>query len=290
MIDDGKREPNMTRDSLLCRLLLFYGVRLPNHPGKWRIHQWIRDRLGSALDEDFEVERGGLHWRLNPADFPHASLFWLGRLDYWDVEHLRRRVAPGSVVFDVGANFGYYGLTLARHLNKQCRVYSFEPEPANFARLTYHVEANGMSGVVLPKRLGLADQAGFATLSQRPGNSGSANLDLTDDPAGVSLTTLDDFVASERLDRLDLMKVDVEGFEERVIRGGRETLARFHPLIFIELEPARLALKGSSVPAVVDLLTQAGYRLFVSRRHRLEPLRELPLRHGDQVNAFAMFS
>lgn len=278
----------MTHDSIPFRLLLYYGLRFPGHPRKWWLHQRLRDLFGPAVDAEFDVKRGGLRWRLNPADFVHTSLFWLGTNDHWEIEEICRRLTPGCVILDVGANFGYYGLKIATHLRKQCQVHSFEPDPSNFARLEHHIKVNGMTGVVVPHHCGLADQIGFAHLKARHGNSGSANLDVSPDASGIPLTTVDDFVTGQQIERIDFIKIDVEGFEERVLRGGRDTLARFHPLILIELEPPRLALKGSSVVAVADLLKKAGYRLFVCHRDRLVPLRELPKRDDEQINAFAI--
>jgi hypothetical protein len=64
--------------SLIERARLFYGNRLPNHPRKWWLHDRIRRSLGVAIDRDTEVVREGLRWSLNPADFEHAGLFWMG--------------------------------------------------------------------------------------------------------------------------------------------------------------------------------------------------------------------
>ena len=92
---------------------MFYGTRLPNHPRKWWIHGRLRQWLGVVVDRDIEVVRDGLRWSLNPADFGHNSLFWLGVKDPWDLHHLCRLVHPDDVILDVGANFGYYAVTLA---------------------------------------------------------------------------------------------------------------------------------------------------------------------------------
>src|SRR5262245_35809905 len=113
---------NMAELSWIERALLFYGTRLPNHPSKWWLHDRLQQWLGVATEGDIEVVRDGLRWSLNPADFEHKPLFWLGTMDRWDLVHLRRLAAPGSVFFDVGANFGYYGLMFAKTLENRCQV------------------------------------------------------------------------------------------------------------------------------------------------------------------------
>src|SRR5271157_5173518 len=130
---------SMAELSLLERTLLFYGTRLPNHPRKWWLHDRLRRMSGVAVDQDIEVVRDGLRWLLNPSDFEHAGLFWLGSKDPWDLYHLRRLAGPGCVFFDIGANFGYYSLALAAALDRQCRVYAFEPNPKTYARLLRHI-------------------------------------------------------------------------------------------------------------------------------------------------------
>jgi hypothetical protein len=106
---------------LLDRLLLFYGNSLPNHPRKWWIHAHLRRLLQVSIDLDIDVIRKGIQWTLNPRDFVHQSLFWLGEMDTWETYHLQALLSPGAVFYDVGSNFGYYSLYLAYRLEKMPR-------------------------------------------------------------------------------------------------------------------------------------------------------------------------
>src|SRR4029450_12465445 len=96
--------------SLLERALLFYGTRLPNHPRKWWLHDRLRQLLGVATTGNIEVVREGLRWLLNPADFEHTPLFWLGTMDRWDLYHLRRLAMQDCVFIHGCANFGITSL------------------------------------------------------------------------------------------------------------------------------------------------------------------------------------
>jgi FkbM family methyltransferase len=279
----------MKEQSLLFRLLLFYGCSVPYHRGK----AWLIERLLGFfrlhVDEDFDVVRDGLRWRLNPSDFVHADVFWLGRKDYYDVYHLQKLLQPGYVFFDVGANFGYYSLVLASRLNKQCVIHAFEPNPPTLARLRHHVAINGLQDAVHVHDLALSDQVGTAALATKEGNSGGTHVVAADATSTlVQLTTLDAFCDEQRLTRLDAVKIDVEGFEERVLLGGRRTLSRWRPVLLLELEPARLHDKETSVERVVRLLQELGYSLFASRRQTLEPLRHLPEGDDTQMNVFCL--
>jgi FkbM family methyltransferase len=271
--------------TLLERSLLFYGTRLPDHPRKWWFHDRLRQWLGVVIDRDIEVVRDGLQWSLNPADYGHNSLFWLGVKDTWDLHHLQRLVQPDDVILDGGANYGYYAATLAVVLDRRCQIQALEPNPANFDRLCRHLSWNGLEEVVRPHRLGVSDRLETVTMTQPAENSGHAAVAPEGEIKEVTLTTLDSFCESLALDRLDVLILDVEGYEERALKGAALTLTRFKPLVFVELFPPVMDRQGSSPEAAARVLTGLGYELYAARRGELQPLRIMPA--GDvRVNAF----
>jgi FkbM family methyltransferase len=284
MIRHPGEEP-MAEFSLLERALLFYGTRMPDHPRKWWLHDRLLRTCGIAIDREIDVVRNGLRWLLNPSDFEHAGLFWLGSKDPWDLYHLRRLLGPGSVFFDVGANFGYYSVALANALDRRCQVHAFEPNPKTYDRLLRHIEWNGLKDVVLPVPFALSDRRGTATLIERSDNSGASRIG--DDAAGITveLTRLDDYCAERGIDRLDALKIDVEGLEARVLAGGRETLARFKPAMIVEFWTTGLERAHSSEDEVAGALDDLGYKLFQPIRDSLVPIAEPP-RSTDPKNVF----
>jgi len=274
----------MTPGSVGFRFLEWYGLH-GRHPGQWRVHAALRNLLGAHVDADLAVERQGLRWILNPSDFPQEDLFWLGESDRWDLFHARRMVRPGAVLFDVGANFGYYALMLAAALRRECEVHAFEPTDATFERLRQHIALNRMEGTVHAHRLALSDAPGTASMHGRDGNSGAAFVEPG--VGAVQVSTLDAFVAERGLRRLDFMKIDVEGFEERVLRGGERVLRELRPSILLEVQPTTLERAGSSVRRLADLLTSHGYVLRQAHREQLVPL-VLSDAPGYLVNGFAI--
>ena len=277
----------MANQSLLFRLLLFYGIRFPYHRGKGWLHGRLLKLFNIHVDEEFDVVREGLHWRLNPADFVQADVFWLGRKDFYDVFHLRYLLQPGHVFLDIGANFGYYSVVLGSGRRNQCTLHAFEPNPATLRRLRYHVEVNGLNGTVRIHDVALADRVGEAALDTSAANSGRANVVAPDTAATpVKLTTLDTFCDEKQLTRLDLVKIDVEGFEERLLLGSRQALRRWQPVLLIEIDPPRLREKGSSAERVMALLREQGYHFFVSQRRSLQPLLNPPEDENAHLNVF----
>jgi FkbM family methyltransferase len=266
----------MAELSLLERALLFYGNRVPNHPRKWWVHDHLRRICGVAIDREIEVVRNHLRWLLNPSDFEHAGLFWMGTRDTWDVYHLRRLLGPGSVFFDIGANFGYYSVALATAMNRQCQVYAFEPNPKTYARLVRHIEWNGLEDQVLPVPLALSDRRGPATLIERSDNSGASRIG--DDAPGIAVdvTTFDAFCVEKGVERLDAVKIDVEGLEARVLRGGRDTISRLKPALVVEFWTTGLERAHSTVEEVALTLSSLGYEMFKPIRDQLVAITEPP--------------
>jgi FkbM family methyltransferase len=275
----------MQPNSLMFKLLEFYGTRM-RHRGQWRVHQRLRRMLDADVRTDVEVVRRGLRWVLNPSDFVQRDVFWFGAKDTWDTFHIKRLLSPGSLIFDVGANFGYYAITLVNELGDGTRAFAFEPFPPTYARLRRNVELNALEGRVTTLALALSDAAGTAHMQTRNANSGTAALSERGD-FDVAVTTMDEFCEQRGVQQLDFIKIDVEGFEDRLLRGAAQTIKRFRPLLLIELNPPVLSMNGSSVERVVEILRAYGYDLFLSRREQLVPLTSLP--SGDNyVNAICL--
>lgn len=278
----------MNVDSWQFKLLEFYGLKLP-HPGQWRVHAFLRKLLRADVKANLQVARDGHIWVLNPSDYVQSELFWLGTRDTWDIFQLKRLLQPGFVMFDVGANFGHYSITLADALQRNCQVHAFEPFPPNLQRLRVNIKLNGLDSVIQVHPIGFSDSAGSGSMTVRSDNSGAATLARTGSVEGVTveLTTLDEFCTRQHVDKVDFIKIDVEGYEEKLLIGGSKTIRKFLPLIFIELDPPKLERAGSSVERVVGRLREFGYEMFVSCRKELVPLQKLP-RGQDILNAICM--
>jgi FkbM family methyltransferase len=273
---------NSTRElPLTFRALEFYGVHL-QHPGHWRVHEKLRKWLKADPKGSFEVQRQGFKWVLNPADFVEADLFWLGEKDHWDSFHIRRLVHPGAVVFDVGANFGYYSICVFEN----CRVFAFEPYPRTRARLQGNVDLNDCPQIsIVPQ--GLSDSNITTRMAVRDDNSGSARIAGNPDGVEVFVCTMDSFCSARGIRTVDFIKVDVEGHEESVLRGGEETIRASRPAMMIELDPAQLRRSGSRVEDLIETLRGFGYKLMTAKRHELVPLNGIPT-DGDVINAFCI--
>jgi len=176
---------------------------------------------------------------------------------------------PGSAFVDIGANEGFYTIFAARRVAPDGKVYAFEPSPRERSRLEANIEANRLANVTV-FREGLADQPGRAVLHLadpehngqnslgafgHPGVECAANLD-------IDLTTLDYLRDTGSIARVDVLKMDVEGAEMRVLHGATKTLQRDKPILMLELFDAALRGQGSSAQEVLAFLRDQGFDLY----------------------------
>ncbi len=137
------------------------------------------------------------------------------------------------IVFDLGANIGLFTIQQAR---RGAFVYSFEPNPDCYRRLKAAVTINGLDGQVYSANyaLGSGVDSGYMTMSKGTSVAGTVVLDGGSSEVGgprVQVTSLDHIVPTFDVVRIDLLKIDVEGFEADVLRGARHTLSLVNRVI-----------------------------------------------------------
>jgi len=155
-----------------------------------------------------------------------------------EIKFLRRLVQPGQTVVGIGANVGVYALTLARKVGPTGQVWAFEPASDTAALLAESITANATSWLQL-ERQALSDHAGSAWL-QTPGQSKLNSLAVDQKGPGeeVSLTTLDACLEKYSWQKVDLLKIDAEGEEERILAGGQKFFSELSPLVMFKLKAA----------------------------------------------------
>ena len=212
-----------------------------------------------------------------------SQIFWYGYYSRDIVLAMNKLLKPGMVVVDVGANIGEISLVAAQRVGAAGRVFAFEPMPALHQKLTFNLSRNGLNQVV-PVRKGLSDKTGVAPIyfaeslfSDGTKHEGLGTLYPSGQRAGlageIELTTLDSFCAESQLSRLDLVKVDVEGAELDVLRGGERTLARFRPHLILEVQRETAQSGGHEAKDILQFLEPLGYAFFtIGRKARLYPL------------------
>ena len=166
-------------------------------------------------------------------------------------------IQPTDTVLDIGANIGCTSLLFGDLARK---VYSFEPSPTTHRWLVQNVRMAKLNNVE-PINLGLGKDAGTFELTFAPNNrSGGFVSNLTNASEGhqveqITIAKGDDFIREHQIAKVDFIKIDVEGFEQSVIEGLAETIARDQPIVALELNHWCLnAFQRTSVPDFFDFL------------------------------------
>jgi len=169
---------------------------------------------------------------------------------------IRKYVAPGDTVYDVGANIGYVSLSLAKRVGTQGQVIAFEPVPLNAESLHKNIILNHLHNVRL-LNVAASDRQGDAIIRIGTSFSTASLVWHKKDPAATELVVptvvIDELVQQGDLPYPTFVKIDVEGAEGLVLQGMRRTLAAAKPVLFVECSEAGRETSW-------QLLRELGYR------------------------------
>lgn len=158
---------------------------------------------------------------------------------YHQNKHPRVKPAPGDIILNGGGFVGNVASDFARLTNRDCTIYSFEPSPEVYARLTANIAERGLTGLVTTVNLALWRETGRVCFD--PLTAGRGRI-ADEGPCSLPAVSLDDFVRARRLSSVDLIELDVEGGEPEVLAGAVEVITRYRPKLQISLyhEPEHL--------------------------------------------------
>jgi len=180
------------------------------------------------------------------------------------------QLREGFVVLDIGANVGLISLLAAKKVGRSGKVYAFEPVPEIFARLQENIALSGFDNIE-PVPLALSSQKGTAMIYIAHAAS-SLFRRVSNEFVEVPTERLDDFVEREGIERVDAIKLDVEGAELHVIHGADKTILRFKPIMMVEINPDTLKAAGTTPQELFDAIVSYGYKAHVIRKGKAVPV------------------
>jgi FkbM family methyltransferase len=234
------------------------------------------------------ARRHGLAWSLDLAEGIDLSIYLLGRFEPSTVRLYSRLVKPGDTVLDIGANIGAHTLPLAELVGARGRVVAFEPTGYALRKMRANIDLNpGLATRISVQQVMLIADGGkpLATrlysswpLVEVAGEVHQDHQGQLMDTGGAVAMTLDE--ALRRLDvrAVDFIKMDVDGHEYGVLRGGKATLAAHKPPILMELAPYLFDPASRELEGMLELLEGCGYSMADAATHKSLPFDPARLR------------
>jgi FkbM family methyltransferase len=233
----------------------------------------VARRLAGFLDQSFfkgrwtALDRDGVKFSLNVNSELEWQILAYGGFDFSLLDILKTAIAKDSVFIDIGANIGCICLPLAKHVGDRGCVLSFEADPAIFKKLQHNTSLNSFAqwrGF----NHALGSTPGTLTF-HRAANTGSfghavGSLYASDWHSGgstfeVSVDTLDRVLDKDQVNRVDAIKIDVEGAEMDVLRGALQTIERYRPILCLEVCEHTYTSAGWTPQDLFELLSPFGY-------------------------------
>ena len=143
-------------------------------------------------------------------------------------------INTSSIIADMGANIGNHSIVFSKLLQAK-KVYAFEPVAETFNVLKVNIELNALSETVTVENLAIGAKKNFGSIiSSPPNNAGGTEINYNED-GELIIITLDDYFIFDEKELPNVLKIDVEGFELEVLKGGYQTITIVKPTIFIEI-------------------------------------------------------
>lgn len=207
------------------------------------------------------VKRNEINYKLSLDNYNDFILFY--GINNQNKDVMYSLIKNGDVVLDVGTNIGEVILNIAKK-NISGKIYGFEPVDYNYEKLVTNISLNNFANIILSK-LALSDKKETLFYQEKKGHSGgiSMNKEVRKDSnyKAIESVTLDEFVKEERLDKIDFIKVDIEGFEMNFLQGAKETIKQCKPRLFFEIDEKKLIEQKSSPEELVKEIRSLGYKI-----------------------------
>lgn len=225
-----------------------------------RARRWLRSRRSALRPPTMDDGVGrGLRFDPGPSNPDYGS----GTNELPVQEALAEVVRPGDVVYDIGANVGFFSIISARLTGETGRVIAFEPVPANADLVRRNAELNDLGNItVVEKAVSDHSGSGELVLAEYSGGAALSTTTPPPDAAGsieVELVTVDAAVAAGELPAPDVVKIDVEGVELEVLRGMSETLRRDRPIVICEIDDGTREGYDRKHDSCVEYVRSIGY-------------------------------
>ena len=259
-------------------------AHLPDVRGRGRMTLLLDRLLTNPLDPHSYETTGHINGNFR---FAFDLRPWGQKFAYyyrsWEGDYVcaLRSLYRGGWFVDVGSSLGLYVVSMSDLVRAAGgRIASIEPVPFNKIRQEINVRLNAIEDLVDYADVALGAEPGSVFLAVDPSHADNNAFVSTEGDVEVPVVTLDQLCRDRGWSGIGAIKMDVEGYEPRVIEGGRETIARERPPILAEFNRERMAINGFTMDDSWNFLLGLGYRAFRLDRERLVAIDD-PAQHQN---------
>lgn len=214
----------------------------------------------------FPIKINSYWFYMSPNNVELVPVMIKGKYEIGMTKLIKRVVKRNSVICDVGAYIGYHTTLFSKLSDPQGKIFSFEPQPYHYKLLLKNIKLNKLENVS-PLKTAISNRTGFGKVYMPDANSPDSRIYRVErerereSTSKIKLGTLDDLLKNEK--RVDLIKVDVQGWEERVIIGARKTILRNPKLVLIiEFWPKGLNEAGTDPLKFLSYIRNMGFNIY----------------------------
>lgn len=228
----------------------------------------VRARRLFSFPSTTIVERNGINWSLDLTEGIDLSIYTTGGLKTNLINQYKKSIKKNDVILEIGANIGGQTLQLAQLLGEQGKIIALEPTAYAFKKLKKNIRLNpALAPTIHAERvlIVLDDLVPSSVYASWPlGKKKKLHKEhqgLLKSVRGSTITSLDQYVRSAHLSRLNCIKIDVDGNEHDVLMSGKKVLKKFKPLLMMELAPYAYETCPEKFDEMLELLWDIGYEM-----------------------------
>ncbi len=226
-----------------------------------------------------QCTRNEIKYKLDLNEVIDFAIYKQGKWEKYTHKFLETFIKKNDIVLEIGANIGAHTLTIAKIIGEKGLVHAFEPSEYAHKKLKKNIELNPslQTNIILNKKLVsnskkiiLNNQIRSSWLRDKNKLKKQEKLN-----SNLEIISIDEYVKRNNLKKISMIKIDVDGYDFKVLSGSINTIKKFKPIIFIELSEVCLNKQGDTVSDIYNFLSKLNYKLYCDKTHKLMELKDV---------------
>jgi FkbM family methyltransferase len=250
----------------MYNLLKWYTQNFPFPFKGWKFLRAYMTRTGLVKKIFVKKIFNGSLMQLIPEDHVQQYLFWYGIYENETAKEFLKNINPSNCILDIGANVGYYSILAASKANKG-KVFAFEPNINLHTQIKNSALLNKFTNIqIVPHAVSNVHNQELKLYISNADNKGMSALEIPENYSGLTETiicvTIDEWIKTANIQKVDIIKMDIEGAELKALHGMQNTLIKHKPILFIEVCNDTLKKFNSTSLQVFDYIINLGYNAY----------------------------